>query len=172
MLDPCPNLAHSVFYLLPWKVTVCLLIWDAVCLGDATIEDLWVCASGVQEFVWQGMCCWAHRCFFQRRVERSREKERSQVHVLEAHWVWVAPRCPLNTITEFTRPLLFPWECNTVINDGGVFSVLLHLRFKSDSLPHLEFTWTTALDERENISIAVLWLIYLVYEDESLFSAW
>lgn len=98
-------------------------------------------------------CCWAHRCFFQKwgSVEKSWEKEGSQVHVLEAHRVWVAPRCPLNKITAFTRPLLFLWECNTINKRGGCFFFSLGKKkktsietlahsFPNNSLPHKEFT--------------------------------
>ena len=66
-------------------------------------------------------CCWAHRCFFQKWGKLSWEKEGNQVHVLEAHRVWVAPHCPLNKITAFTRPLCFLWECNTINKRGGCF---------------------------------------------------
>lgn len=93
-----------------------------LCLGWDLFRRC-ACACECAVFFSSGMCCWAHRCFFQRRlsVEKSLEKEGSQVHVLEAHWVWVAPRCPLNKITAFTRPLLLLWECNTINKRGGCF---------------------------------------------------
>lgn len=172
MLSPCQSVAHSLA-LSGHSESQCrplCLGWDlfkrcsdggCVCVHVHLCLCAWVCYA-FKSLFWRGMCCWAHRCFFQRRVsvEKSWEKDASQVHVLEAHWVWVAPRCPLNKITAFTRPLLFLWECSTINKRGGWFfslslgkktqvSLRWRILFKTDSLPHTEFTWATALDERE-----------------------
>lgn len=73
------------FYQVEAKVSVGPCVWDGICLGDAMMED--VCVQPflfIYLFFKQGMCCWAHRCFFQRwvSVEKSWEKEGSQVQVL------------------------------------------------------------------------------------------
>lgn len=41
-----------------------------------------------------------------------------------------------------------------------------HILSKTDSLPHQEFTWATALDQRE-ISERILLIVVPFYEDES-----
>lgn len=151
-----------------------------ICLGDVCVH------VSVQSFLSKACCCWAHRCFFQRRVsvETSWEKEGSQVHVLEAHWVWVAPRCPLNKITAFTRPLLFLCECNTINKRGGRFFFFFSLGKKTQfryvgtffSKPtHTPIQSLHGPQRRMKgkfISERILLIIFPFYVDESPCKAW
>lgn len=152
-------------------------VGDRICLADALMEDVWLCYEfNLRVFSGKGLRGWAHRCFFQRlvSVEKSWEKEGSQVHVLEAHWVWAAPHCPPNKTTAFTRPLLSLCEWNTKNKRGGCFFPLAgisqfcwHILFTTDSLPHTECTRVTAPMKGSVISQRILMMIFPFYVDDS-----
>lgn len=99
------------------------------------------------------------------------KRKGSQVLVLEAQRAWVAPYCPLNKITAFTRPLLLLWECNTINKKRWAFHYVGIFFSKPNSLPHTELTRAMGWMKGKSISERILLIICPFDEDESFCKA-
>lgn len=126
-------------------------------------------------FCSKGCICAAERTdvsFASVDLQISAEKRKgSQVLVLEAQRAWVAPYCPVNKITAFTRPLLFLREYNTVNKKRWAFRYVGTFFSKPNSLPHAELTRATGWMKGKFISERILLIICPFDGDESFCKA-